>query len=809
MRKSRFSRLFIGIILFILVINLPLSLALSGVKVNQTNAADTGPAGPTGPQGSVNGVWKDARTITVDVSPNADLNGDYIDSDGSANRYDLKVGGGYCKDEIRDINGGKSLAKIYPQHLAPSGHGGGCIDDNSIPITLSGADKVPLSTAFRWVDKTQIDSKSDRHYKAAGEQFGTTLRFYQNNQNESSTCPDYVEINSGDTSHQKAKLHISIEVALDVQNETDAVSKAKTLYANEKDVAFFLRTSAQNGNCFDINPIDLTLQDPQNATKDPKLSEGSTTCDIGALSWMICPIINDILVPLIKSAEAEILSLLQTEPLASGGSIYNVWSEFRNLTDALFVILFLLIIFGTTVGVEAYTVKKALPRLVAAVIFVQFSFLLSSLAIDITNIIGVNIHSLVPGLGDVHFGIPASVSLTIIGFAVAAITATTLATLLTGLLLAAIAVMAVFVTIAARKLLIILLVVLSPLAFAAWVLPNTENLFKVWLKNFTKVLLMFPMIAILFSLSGLAAQINASTNTGGFGSIFVQLLLVVVPLFAIPFTFKWAGGAMSATAGVISNISGRAQKTVKEPTEAAIKRGQERMAQTAQYGKTRAGRLFGRVLSRPTLGGAAVATGRDTRGAKIARFRTLAAAKGEAEKLAASATTTEDLVEGATRGPMEDRIAFMGEAAKRSDRKALEQLLIRTDQPTMTAYEQASGRNADAFAKNPDLRRFPGQTREQARKSLSELSIEDLLGSRPDSLDRMARSGRISQQISDFRASQPEVQQRLLARASDRQRFVFSGGVPPITDDDPDPAQNAKNVAEKTAVEKQILTQMP
>src|SRR5690606_20151629 len=57
-----------------------------------------------------------------------------------------------------------------------------------------------------------------------------------------------------------------------------------------------------------------------------------------------------------------------------------------------------------------------------------------------------------------------------------------LSALLPILISALAAVVTVFVVLAMRQALIILLIVISPLAFVAFLLPNTEGLFKKWYK---------------------------------------------------------------------------------------------------------------------------------------------------------------------------------------------------------------------------------------------------------------------------------------------------------------------------------------
>src|SRR5262249_28329185 len=156
-------------------------------------------------------------------------------------------------------------------------------------------------------------------------------------------------------------------------------------------------------------------------------------------------------------------------------------------------------------NIDNYSIKKLLPRLVAASILSWFSYAIVALAIDVTNIIGagigslmltpiaghpvVAIDSLTGGLG-IAAGIAGAVAL-----AGAVVTGSIIVVLIGAFF----TVVTIFVTLVARQILITFLLVVAPLALAAWLLPSTEHLFSLWHKTLTKLLLMYPMIVMLFA----------------------------------------------------------------------------------------------------------------------------------------------------------------------------------------------------------------------------------------------------------------------------------------------------------------------
>ncbi|HSX41099.1 MAG TPA: hypothetical protein VLF21_00470 [Candidatus Saccharimonadales bacterium] len=251
---------------------------------------------------------------------------------------------------------------------------------------------------------------------------------------------------------------------------------------------------------------------------------------------------------------------------------YAVWNSLRNLANGFFVIIFLVFIFATTlrINVNAYTIKKMLPKLVAAAILVQFSYLLMSLAIDITNVFGRGLFDLAGAVLPKLSGSDVNSGSGILGLAGAVTGAAALAIgAITGTLFVVIAgaflgALAVFFTLIFRQILIIMLIVLAPFAIAAWVLPNTEKFFKTWLNLLVKALLMYPLIVLLFAAGRLfAVAAGASENEFSLAPVF-ELVGLVAPLFLIPFTFKFAGSAMAAGAGMIAGRASGVGKGLKE-----------------------------------------------------------------------------------------------------------------------------------------------------------------------------------------------------------------------------------------------------
>lgn len=286
-----------------------------------------------------------------------------------------------------------------------------------------------------------------------------------------------------------------------------------------------------------------------------------TSCAIDGVGWIVCPVVNFLAKVADGAFDFLSNSFLETKAttINTSSPVYKAWQIMRNLANVAFVIAFLIIIFSqlTSVGLTNYGVKKLLPRLVIAAILVNISYFVCQIAVDISNILGYSLKSMLISLipaspdGSVQsgwttgqgggFGLIAAQVLTGAGLTIIVLY-TLLATLIPIILAAVVALIMILFILVARQAIIILLIVISPLAFVAFLLPNTEQLFKKWQKTFTTMLLLFPIIAVVFGASSLAASVLSSTFTSpNSNSTLGQIAAaaaMVLPLFLVPSLLK-------------------------------------------------------------------------------------------------------------------------------------------------------------------------------------------------------------------------------------------------------------------------------
>ncbi len=304
----------------------------------------------------------------------------------------------------------------------------------------------------------------------------------------------------------------------------------------------------------------------------------------GGLSWIICPIIDAIIGGVDFIYRNVFIPLLFTEPvnISSSDPIFKTWSSFRTIANILLVIFLLIAVYGQATGgglIDAYTAKKILPRVVAAAILVNISIYLAAGAIDITNIVGKGIAQLIylpfAQGGGLQFNIDSLTSavslVSIVGglWAAVALGGPFFSFLLLFVLLPAlIALVGALFTIVIRQALIVFLIMVSPIAFTLYCLPNTEQYFKKWWDLFFKALLVFPIVMAILAMSlAMPTILNASSANDGPVTTLItgltKIVFLILPLFLIPFAFKIAGGAIGTLYGTLSGWGKRGGEFAK------------------------------------------------------------------------------------------------------------------------------------------------------------------------------------------------------------------------------------------------------
>ncbi len=199
------------------------------------------------------------------------------------------------------------------------------------------------------------------------------------------------------------------------------------------------------------------------------------------------------------------------------GALKHAWGNIRNLAYIILIPVMLIMVIGTALGfsfIDAYTVKRALPRLLVAIVFMALSWDICRIMIVVTNDVGRGLAGLIGSVITLPDGKPIhelqiqhvfsggeGIFTTFLGgAAVGGIILVTLANLLP-LLIAFLALLGIavfgvlfitFLLLAFRQMIIFALVILAPLAILSWIFPGNDKLWKLWWNSFSKFTPLIP-----------------------------------------------------------------------------------------------------------------------------------------------------------------------------------------------------------------------------------------------------------------------------------------------------------------------------
>ena len=305
---------------------------------------------------------------------------------------------------------------------------------------------------------------------------------------------------------------------------------------------------------------------------EPTTVQKGASCkdSLGAIGWIVCPFTG-------KIAEAvdwlydKIEQILIVNPveMKDGAPIYEIWKYFRGVTNVVFIIFLLVMVYSqlTGLGINNYGLKKALPKLIVAAVLVNLSFIICSLAVDVSNIVGASLRGVFSAISeaafnnmnvdgatytvpmaDIYAGLAAGTIVAAGGLMVAFETGA-IWMLIPTILGAIVSVATGLITIAMRQAVVALLIMIAPLAIIASILPNTEKWYKSWKQLLMRMLVFYPMFSLLFGGSQLAGFAIITSARDGFGLV-IGVAVQIFPLF-----FSWSLMKMSGT--FLSTINAR------------------------------------------------------------------------------------------------------------------------------------------------------------------------------------------------------------------------------------------------------------
>ncbi len=303
-------------------------------------------------------------------------------------------------------------------------------------------------------------------------------------------------------------------------------------------------------NIDNIKAINKTLNNLDNSAQK-KCSDAAK-----GFGWLWCPGVN-VLTSAFDFAVGLITNYLKWTILVdvSGNNhltdnphniIRNTWQNILAIANITLAIAFLWMLYvymlNSSNVLRAYDAKKLLSRLILVAVAMNLSYYICAALADLSNIAGVGVYDLIMnqlmGNGD-----PWGLNV--------------LAENLTALLLGApililvafctlhLIIFSAILTLAAlvlRQVGLIVLVIASPIAFACYLLPNTEKWYKKWLTYYLSLLVIFPAFTASWAAARFIPNVLARSGNANF---IITLLTAPAPILITLPIFKSLGGPLS------------------------------------------------------------------------------------------------------------------------------------------------------------------------------------------------------------------------------------------------------------------------
>lgn len=301
------------------------------------------------------------------------------------------------------------------------------------------------------------------------------------------------------------------------------------------------------------NPQTVNLINSQNNSSQS--AETQNSCQIDGIGWIVCPMMKAVAKEMDKMKDViDKYMTVKRISIDKDSTLMQAWFIMRNIANILFIITFLVMIISyiTSYGVTNYSIKKTLPRLIVGTILVNFSFYLCVIAVDLTNIIGGSIAEIfrniqiqaLNGGGATQISWYEMTTQALAGGAIAVSGALAasfafgglpgiLLTLFAAIVGAAITLIVTVIILAGRQAIILTLIIISPLAFVANLMPNTETYFRKWLDLLKRLLFVFPVFSVIYGGAQLAGWIIIKEANDAI-LLLLGMIVQIIPLLILP-----------------------------------------------------------------------------------------------------------------------------------------------------------------------------------------------------------------------------------------------------------------------------------
>jgi len=232
----------------------------------------------------------------------------------------------------------------------------------------------------------------------------------------------------------------------------------------------------------------------------------------GMIGWIISAL-GIIMVLVIKA----LVAVAQYNSFIDSQAVVNGWRIVRDVCNMFFIVVLLIIAFATILNQEKYSYKTWLPKLILMAILINFSKTICGLFIDVTQVVmltfvnafkGMAAGNLISNLGitdivtlannNADVGFWAIVGAYFLGLIYMLVALVTIVTMLAMLVM--------------RMVMIWVYVVLSPAAYVMAAFPGGQKYSSMWWTEFSKNLIVGPVLAFFIWLSFVSMQSYVPAN---------------------------------------------------------------------------------------------------------------------------------------------------------------------------------------------------------------------------------------------------------------------------------------------------------
>lgn len=272
-------------------------------------------------------------------------------------------------------------------------------------------------------------------------------------------------------------------------------------------------------------------------------------------------------------------------------AVYALWQFIRDFFNLFFILILLFSAFATVFQVQSFNIRNIFKNILLVALFINFSFPITRFLIDAANVPMYYFINDVLGNGTGKGGMFAmSQMLGYSGTGAAVFTnvdGKDLAPVLMGIVFIFLFSISLFVLglmMVIRLIALTMLLIFSPIGFAAALIPGFEKAGREWWENFWKYALFGPSAALMLMVSikfmeavatsgiwtNMMGYATGATPDSNSASLLAQVVFFLIPILMIWFTIGMAGKSSLAGASVVVGLGYALPRAVGNYTKTRV-----------------------------------------------------------------------------------------------------------------------------------------------------------------------------------------------------------------------------------------------